>query len=911
MTKQVNVKPSNGGKKKHANKGGKKKKKATTLQQSELRNELKDLSGIEARKDFVRVGLAAILLIVCVFLTIAMVSNIFTGAEDQAGVLEKEMFKAANKAGAIGAYVSHFLMHQLFGFGSFVIPVFFGCCVFKLMMRAACPLRIWKVFVHCVLIMFLVSIDATYIQNNFLPYEWTKMFGFELGGLHGKDIVGTMEDYVGSTMTFVFLLILTLSYIGFWSSQVVIWIFKAVSKTWFFFFPNMRDKDEADPVANNTMKKSGAKQPNEKKVAIALATDGNDETEDTLLATKAGYTAGHSMTGSAGIMAEGGMEDMSQDPDDPYTEIDNGDDNSGLCFTSDGNVADVIEFDPIDTSVPPIEDINGNVLGHTATATKQDETEADIEMGVNFGEKEKESGADTVESAETELLPYDPKADLSRYNYPPISLLEKHVSSANPTTKQELEENKNRIIQVLRNFSVEISAITATVGPTVTLYEITPAPGVRIAKIRNLEDDIALSLSALGIRIIAPIPGKGTIGIEVPNARPQVVSMESIINTQKFKETKYELPIALGKTITNEMFMVDLAKMPHLLVAGATGQGKSVGLNAIITSLLYKKHPSELKIVMIDPKKVEFSMYNPLINHFLAQVPDSDEPVVTDVKKVINTLKSLCQEMDDRYDLLKAARCRNIKEYNAKFCERHLLPSEGHHFLPYIVVIIDEFGDLIMTAGKEIELPIARIAQLARAVGIHMVIATQSPRATIITGKIKANFPARMAFRVSQGIESQTILDRRGANNLIGRGDMLFQAGSELTRLQCAFVDTPEVVAIAKHIESQQGYPTPYELPLVAEDSGDGMEGMSSQDGRSTFEQVASFVVNTQSGSTSKIQRQFSVGFNRAGRLMDQLEEAGIVGPQMGSKPRQVLVQSEIELQQILATLRENGVNFE
>ena len=387
--------------------------------------------------------------------------------------------------------------------------------------------------------------------------------------------------------------------------------------------------------------------------------------------------------------------------------------------------------------------------------------------------------------------------------------------------------------------------------------------------------------------------------------------MESVINTQKFRDTKYELPLALGRTITNEVFMVDLAKMPHLLVAGATGQGKSVGLNAIIASLLYKKHPAELKLVMIDPKKVEFSMYAPLVNHFLAQVPNCDEPVITDVKKVVATLKSLCQEMDDRYDLLKAAHCRNIKEYNDKFCHRRLNPERGHRYMPYIVVIIDEFGDLIMTAGKEVELPIARIAQLARAVGIHMIIATQSPRATIITGKIKANFPGRMAFKVAQRVESQTILDRTGANNLIGRGDMLFQGGSEITRVQCAFIDTPEIEAITSFISRQQAYPAPYELPLVQEDSIDATEGMTSADGTSTFEKVARFVVNTQTGSTSKIQRTFSVGFNRAGRLMDQLEEAGIVGPQNGSKPREVLVQSEIELLNILQTLREQGRKFE
>ena len=444
-------------------------------------------------------------------------------------------------------------------------------------------------------------------------------------------------------------------------------------------------------------------------------------------------------------------------------------------------------------------------------------------------------------------------------------------------------------------------------GPTITLYEITPAQGVRISKIRNLEDDIALSLSALGIRIIAPIPGKGTIGIEVPNAKPNIVSMESILNSKKFQESQMELPCAVGKTITNEVFMFDLAKIPHLLVAGATGQGKSVGLNAIITSLLYKKHPAELKIVLIDPKKVEFSIYTPLEKHFLAMVPDEGaEPIITDVTKVVRTLNSLCKEMDTRYDLLKVAGARNIKEYNKKFKDRQLNPQNGHKFMPYIVVVIDEFGDLIMTAGKEIELPIARIAQLARAVGIHMVIATQRPTTTIITGNIKANFPGRIAFKVSAMIDSKTILDRPGANQLIGRGDMLFLNGNEPVRVQCAFVDTPEVERINQFIAQQQGYVTPFELPEP--DTGDGeMGGAADVDMQHLdplFEDAARVIVLSQSGSTSLIQRKFSIGYNRAGRIMDQMEKAGIVGVASGSKPREVLIQDEMSLENLLTNFR-------
>lgn len=871
------IKPAVALQKASKKKSAKEKNKKKGKTQSELRAELKSVSGVESRKEFVKLALASVLLIVTIFLYVALISNIFTSTADQAGVLEGTLTDAANYAGALGAYVSYYLMNQLFGLGMLTLPVFTTCVVFKMMMKA-CPLRMWVVFVHCTIIAILISVDAAFIARN-IPADLCDIFGFELGGMHGRDVVNIGMTYVGPIITFIILGCFTMGYIGYWFTQVFIWIYKGFQKVGRLLFPL---KDVDNEYINEEDDASSHEEQNEDEAAEEDGMDENDETDADIVA-----------------------------PDETEGE------NSGAAEESEDAMFVLSSELPADDSVKSVKKENDDIaatdeVDFEVTANSEESAEVDnIVLGISETKDEQVAGTKTVESLTDDMAPYDPKKDIERYKYPPVTLLEKHTSSGNPTSPEELEENKNRIIQVLRNFYVEITRITATVGPTVTLYEITPAPGVRIAKIRTLEDDIALSLSATGIRIIAPIPGKGTIGIEVPNLRPQVVSMESIINTQKFRETKYELPIALGKTITNEIFMVDLAKMPHLLVAGATGQGKSVGLNAIITSLLYKKHPAELKLVMIDPKKVEFSMYNPIINHFLAQVPDSDEAVITDVKKVITTLKSLCQEMDDRYDLLRIAGCRNIKEYNAKFCERHLNPNNGHKYLPYIVVIIDEFGDLIMTAGKEIELPIARIAQLARAVGIHMVIATQSPRATIITGKIKANFPARMAFRVSQGIESQTILDRRGANNLIGRGDMLFQAGSDLTRVQCAFVDTPEVVAIAKHIEAQQGYPAPFELPLVAESEGDGMEGISSQDGSSTFEQVARFVVNTQQGSTSKIQRHFSVGFNRAGRLMDQLEEAGIVGPQMGSKPREVLVHSEIELQQILTALREAGQKFE
>ena len=544
------------------------------------------------------------------------------------------------------------------------------------------------------------------------------------------------------------------------------------------------------------------------------------------------------------------------------------------------------------------------------------DAEVGMEIEVAKGDNESANSKTLVSVGDKELEPYDPKRDLENYRYPTLDLLKKYDNDGKPYIDMaEQTANKNRIVEVLRTFGVEIASIKATVGPTITLYEITLAPGVRISKIKNLEDDIALSLAALGIRIIAPIPGKGTVGIEVPNIKPSIVSMESILNSKKFQETQMELPCALGKTITNEVFMFDLAKAPHLLVAGATGQGKSVGLNAIITSLLYKKHPAELKIVLVDPKKVEFSIYNPLINHFLAKVPDDDaDPIITDVTKVVRTLNSLCKLMDKRYDLLKEVGARNIKEYNKKFLDRKIVPQNtdpscmGHGYMPYIVVIIDEFGDLIMTAGKEIELPIARIAQLARAVGIHMVIATQRPTTTIITGNIKANFPARIAFKVSAGIDSKTILDRTGAQQLIGKGDMLYLGGAEPIRVQCAFVDTPEVERINEFIASQQSYNVPFELPepdTPDEDLGDGgSREVDMQHIDPLFEDAARLIVMSQSGSTSLIQRKYAIGYNRAGRLMDQLEKAGIVGQPHGAKPREVMIQDEVSLENLLAAFR-------
>ena len=533
--------------------------------------------------------------------------------------------------------------------------------------------------------------------------------------------------------------------------------------------------------------------------------------------------------------------------------------------------------------------------------TKEDDSKptdnSEIGIEVDMPEAVEKAQGKVVAGATDLTSPINPHEPFINWKYPTLNLLKQYDSdnSVNFVDKEELEANKNRIIKVLNDFGVQIRSIRATVGPTITLYEITPAQGVRISKIKNLEDDIALSLAAIGIRIIAPMPGKGTIGIEVPNAKPSIVSMFSILNSRKFQESTMELPIALGKTITNDVYMVDLAKIPHLLVAGATGQGKSVGLNAIITSLLYKKHPNDLKIVLVDPKKVEFSIYAPIAKPFMAAVEENeDEPIITDVQKVVKTLKGLCVLMDNRYDMLKAAGARNIKEYNSKFLNHQLNPEEGHEFMPYIVVIIDEFGDLILTAGKEIEMPITRIAQLARAVGIHMIIATQRPTTSIITGNIKANFPGRIAFRVGAMMDSRIILDRPGAQQLVGRGDMLYLNGGEPTRVQCAFVDTPEVEDISKFISTQPGPVEPLLIPEPVAEDGGIAGGSLDENLDPLFEDAARTIVLNQQGSTSMIQRRFSIGYNRAGRLMDQMEKAGIVGAAQGSKPREVLIGDEM-----------------
>jgi len=535
---------------------------------------------------------------------------------------------------------------------------------------------------------------------------------------------------------------------------------------------------------------------------------------------------------------------------------------------------------------PPIEEENS-----------EDDT---IEMKIEANVEEVSETDNLAAKLVDDFIEVDPTLELSKFQFPPLDLLKKYNTEGITINQEELEENKNKIVETLNNYKIGIANIKATIGPTVTLYEIIPEAGVRISKIKNLEDDIALSLSALGIRIIAPIPGRGTIGIEVPNENATIVSMHSVIASQKFQKSEMELPIALGKTISNETFVVDLAKMPHLLMAGATGQGKSVGLNAVLTSLLYKKHPAEVKFVLVDPKKVELTLFNKIERHYLAKLPDSEDAIITDNTKVINTLNSLCIEMDNRYELLKNAFCRNIKEYNEKFKARKLNPNDGHKFLPYIVLVVDEFADLIMTAGKEVETPIARLAQLARAIGIHLIVATQRPSVNVITGIIKANFPARIAFRVTSKIDSRTILDSSGADQLIGRGDLLYNQGNDMIRIQCAFVDTPEVEKLTDYIGAQKAYPSAYLLPeYVSEDSGTSLDNNIDERDQ-LFREAAEVIVTAQQGSASLLQRKLKLGYNRAGRLIDQLEAAGIVGPFEGSKARQVLIPDFLALNQLL-----------
>lgn len=815
----------------------------TTKTARNKRNKKGDMTEDEksfSRIETVRFFSGLLLLVISLIILLAYTSYIFTGAEDQVLLEQGATEGFMNYAGALGAYCADYFFNHGFGFATIFAAIFM--LVAAMQLTGAYKVKLWKWFLHCAFLTVWFSVAGSFFLQSVFEnlQEWNFI---NPGGGHGQFICAWLNSSIGSIGTFILLVFVAVSYLAYLSNRTVQWIRRLLNPV-DYIKSRQGNRDEESTV-----------KAEDSNIAVDEEQMEEDDTEaDEHIQEKETEVIPHTID-----------FDLSQD-----------------------NKAS--KKDDVPTVKPSAD---------TSKSTEKGQVSLDIVPAV------KEEVAD--KNSQGALEPYDPKLDLENYHYPTLDLLDKRPDDNIPIDMEEQNKNKDQIIEVLQNFGVGISSIKATVGPTITLYEITPAKGVRISRIRNLEDDIALSLSALGIRIIAPIPGKGTIGIEVPNAKPRIVSMESILNSRKFRESEYELPIALGKTITNEVFMVDLAKMPHLLVAGATGQGKSVGLNAIITSLLYKKHPAELKFVMVDPKKVEFSIYAPIENHFLAKVADDDsEPIITDVNKVVQTLKSLCCEMDMRYDLLKKAKARNIKEYNAKFKNRQLNPENGHRFMPYIVVVIDEFGDLIMTAGKEVELPIARIAQLARAVGIHMIIATQRPTTNIITGTIKANFPARMAFKVSAMIDSRTILDRPGANQLIGRGDMLFLSGSEPVRVQCAFVDTPEVERIAAYIARQQSYLGPFELPKVEMegDEGGGLGDVDMTHLDPLFEEAAHMIVATQQGSTSMIQRKFSIGYNRAGRLMDQMEKAGIVGAAQGSKPREVLCVDETDLEMKLSNMR-------
>ena len=773
-----------------------------------------------------------ICVIFAVYLLLAFTSFFFTGDADQSLLHHQqpdELLQTANGvknyAGARGAQVSEYFINECFGIAAYFIVLFLA--VLGMRMMRAYQFRIWKWFMSCTIMMVWFSIALGYV------FEGTFSDSFVYpGGLHGYNVSRWIASQIGPTGLGLLLLVTAILFCVYLTRETMSYVRKALH-------PDFKRK---------------------KKNPENEATETPSQTFD---------------------------EEKEEERPEPITPKEYADTKP---VEVDFDLPEKPKEEEETPEVPfPFEQPQVPVSDNEEPAPMEMEVTENVEEETPFTVGDEHTEDDEAYKGPA-LEPYNPRLDLENYKFPHLNLLDHYDETDNNIDMEEQNANKDRIIEVLRSFDIEISSIKASVGPTVTLYEITPAQGVRIAKIRNLEDDIALSIAALGIRIIAPIPGKGTIGIEVPNAKPRIVPMQAILNSKKFQETTMELPIALGKTITNEVYMVDLAKAPHMLIAGATGQGKSVGLNAIVTSLLYKKHPAELKFVIVDPKKVEFSVYAPIEKHFLAKLPDGDDAIITDVTKVVQTLNSLCVEMDTRYDLLKKAGCRNVKEYNAKFIERKLNPEKGHHYMPYIVIIIDEFGDLIMTAGKEVELPICRIAQLARAVGIHAIIATQRPTTNIITGTIKANFPARVAFRVAAMMDSRTILDRSGAQQLIGKGDMLYLQGNDPVRVQCAFVDTPEVERIANYISKQQGYPTAFELPEVESEEGESSAAevdMTRLD--PMFREAAELVVAHQQGSTSLIQRKFAIGYNRAGRIMDQLERAGIVGAAQGSKARDVL----------------------
>ena len=798
--------------------------------------------------------LGAFLLLISFFLFVAFSSYLFTWAEDQdkvrsrgIGILMPNNLDIANLLGSFGAYISYLFFYEGFGVASYLFCSFFFVAGANLLFNRqifSIPRNLKYLFLGII----VLSVSFAFIMSG---------SGFSWGGDLGNAMSRWLTGFIGKLGTSMLIIVSLLSYI--------IWRFNPV-----FNVPKMPDVKRLLPVKKNNQ-------------GLNEAETGEDIDQAAEPISKKGK--------KNQLKEAGGMIPMTTEsvvePEETILTL----------------VEKEIKPEPREELwqrfQPPISE------KHVPDQETQlpVSNASDLPLEIKPVAEEELDGAEDYAVKVKNLAPYDPVLDLRDYKYPTLDLLENYSGEKIVMDQAELEANKNQIINTLKNYDIAIQKILATVGPTVTLYEIVPAAGVRISRIKNLEDDIALSLSALGIRIIAPIPGKGTIGIEVPNVKKSIVSMKTLISSEKFQHNNFSLPVALGKRIDNENFIVDLATMPHLLMAGATGQGKSVGVNAILVSLLYKKHPSQLKFVLVDPKKVELSLYRTIEKHFLAKLPGEEEAIITDTKKVVHTLNALCIEMDNRYDLLKEASCRNIREYNEKFVARKLNPEKGHQYLPFIVLVIDEFADLIMTAGKEIEMPIARLAQLARAVGIHLIIATQRPSVNIITGTIKANFPARIAFKVSSKIDSRTILDTGGAEQLIGRGDMLISYNGEITRLQCVFVDTPEVERVVESIGKQRGYPQAFLLPeYIDEKELEGKDfDLINRD--PLFEDAARLIVQSQMGSTSLLQRRMKLGYNRAGRLMDQLEAAGIVGPSQGSKVRDVLYKSEMELDQFLESM--------
>ena len=796
--------------------------------------------------------LGLFLVLSAVFLALSFTSYLIDGFADQSLLVNLQWADAEEKVnnwmGKIGAWVAHQAMYNGFGVAAFAFPFMLLLLGLRVLLRRS-VLSIWKSALHCLFFLYLLPLTMGYVaaENTMLSgavgFQFDRWATSLLGG-------------AGTGMAILFAILAYLAVVFHLSVDSLKPLFRML------FGPSKKTVAPAAAAATAAA------------MAAQARTAEMEEDEDPFMPTPDVTIRTNDLDLTTVAKKEPELE-IAGDFDSSELEI------------------EVNEPEP--TYIPDA--YTGPVAG---LGEDGEPVEFEIQAITSSADDIVEEGSGDGPGD------YDPTLDLSHYRIPPLDLLEMYGEGGEiKVDKDELESNKNRIVSTLKNYNIDIERIKATIGPTVTLYEIVPAPGVRISKIKNLEDDIALSLSALGIRIIAPIPGKGTIGIEVPNLKPDTVAMRTVLSSEKFQHAKMELPIALGKTISNETFVTDLTKMPHLLMAGATGQGKSVGLNCILASILYKKHPAQVKFVLVDPKKVELTLFNKIERHFLAKLPNEEEAIITDTQKVVYTLNSLCIEMDNRYDLLKEAQCRNLKEYNAKFIARRLNPKEGHKFLPYIVLVVDEFADLIMTAGKEVETPIARLAQLARAIGIHLIIATQRPSVNIITGTIKANFPARIAFRVTSKIDSRTILDAGGAEQLIGRGDMLLSTGNDLIRLQCAFVDTPEIESVVEYIGSQQAYPTAFDLPEY--DAGDGAmqeAGAVDLDNRdSMFTESARIVVQHQQGSASLLQRRLKLGYNRAGRIIDQLEAAGIIGPFEGSKARQVLITDEASLERILQGL--------